>query len=265
MDCLSPPSLRNRNHHLAFFFFLLKTLRLTLTTFILSFNRRSSLGEGSGPRVGGRGWGYYLGADRDHGRWRFTALPFMWSGSLVGSNYQPNDPNWALWWSGWSEYSCTVLRCLCAQHWPICCKTAWSCWGHWVCVEAFSVNRLTVAPCKCCLCAWSFHNRNYCWDGSFCTLVCFILGADFEGATKKKKASCCHNWKQPYGSNPGICVCDLLPSHPPVWSWCNRQACHPQIRGNNAAFPGLPLNMSLWEQHNQPRVTTSCSVQAALE
>lgn len=44
----------------------------------------------------GEGKGYYLGADADHGRWRFTALPFMWSGSLVGSNYRPNDPNWAL-------------------------------------------------------------------------------------------------------------------------------------------------------------------------
>jgi len=51
--------------------------------------------RGKQSRRGGREGGYYLGADTDHGRWRFTALPFMWSGSLVGSNYRPNDPNWA--------------------------------------------------------------------------------------------------------------------------------------------------------------------------
>lgn len=54
-------------------------------------------GRGKQGWIRGRGKGYYLGADTDHGRWRFTALPFMWSGSLVGSNYRPNDPNWALW------------------------------------------------------------------------------------------------------------------------------------------------------------------------
>lgn len=68
------------------------------------------------PGKAGRRWGYYLGADSDHGHWCFTALPFMWSGSLVGSNYQPNDPNWALWWSGWTGWmtGCTVPLCLCA-------------------------------------------------------------------------------------------------------------------------------------------------------
>lgn len=62
---------------------------------------------------GGRGWGYYLGADSDHVRWRFTALPFMWSGSLVGSNYQPNDPNWALWWSSWTGWVTIAALLLC--------------------------------------------------------------------------------------------------------------------------------------------------------
>lgn len=64
---------------------------------------------------GGGGWGYYLGADRDHGHWRFTALPFMWSGSLVGSNYRPNDPNRALWWSSRTEWLAApfVFACVC--------------------------------------------------------------------------------------------------------------------------------------------------------
>lgn len=46
----------------------------------------------TGKAESGRG-GYYLGAATDHGHGRFTALPFMWSGSLVGRNYRPNDPN----------------------------------------------------------------------------------------------------------------------------------------------------------------------------
>lgn len=102
--------------------FFAKALCLTRTTFILSFNRRSSLWEGSMGWSAGEGRGYYLRAESDHGRWRFTALPFMWSGSLVGSNYRPNDPNWALWWSGWTDWvtGCTALLCLCAWCCPIC-------------------------------------------------------------------------------------------------------------------------------------------------
>lgn len=79
------------------FFFFPKALFLTLNTFIL-----------------GEGWGYYLGVDGDHGRWRFTALPFMWSGSLVGSNYRPNDPNWALRWSSWTDWGTIAVPFLSA-------------------------------------------------------------------------------------------------------------------------------------------------------
>lgn len=56
--------------------------------------------------------------------------------------------------AGLSEYSCTELLCLCAQHWPLCCETAWSCCRHWVCVEASSGRDSHVVPCNCCLYAW---------------------------------------------------------------------------------------------------------------
>lgn len=97
---------------------------LTLATLILSFNRRSCLGEGG--MDGSRGGGYYLRADTDHGLWRFTALPFMWSGSLVGSNYRPNGP-WVQTGPcdevpGLSMTGHTILLCLCALHCPLCFK-----------------------------------------------------------------------------------------------------------------------------------------------
>lgn len=154
--------------------------------------------------------------------------------------------------AGLSEYSCAVLLCLCAQHWPI-----WSCWAHWACVAAFSGP--TAASCKCRLCAW-WTRIEWLWRGLF--LHPYLSGIDFEGATEKE-------WRENKHMVQTLALrcmpCSPRTMRPPVWSWCNRQACHPQIRGNNAAFLRLPLNMSLWEQHNQPRVTTSCSVQTALE
>lgn len=66
---------------------------------------------------------------------------------------------------------------------------------------------------------------------------------------------------KPHISPTLVCItctlCSPRTMSSPVWNWCNRQGCHPQIRGNNGAFLRLPLNMSLWEQHNQPCVTTS--------
>lgn len=88
--------------------------------------------------------------------------------------------------AGLSEYSCTVLLCLCAQHCPISCETAWSCCRRWVCVEASSGRDSHVVPCNSCLYAWLIYNQNYCWDGSFCTLSGFILDVDYEVATKKE-------------------------------------------------------------------------------
>lgn len=143
--------------------------------------------------------------------------------------------------AGLSEYSCTVLLCLCAQHWPICCKTAW----NWVCVEASSGRDSHVVPCNCCLCAWSIHNQIYWW--SFCALGCFILGVDFEVATKKKgwhlvaaKDVKTRIWIQPWH----LRVC---PAHPRIRQRGAGATGRPVIHRSEATM--LPSSGCLWICH----------------
>lgn len=131
MDHLYSPSRCNRSHHLPPFFPpLQKTLHLTLTTFIPSFNRRSRLGEKPGAREGG-------GVGDEAITWEQTAImaadallhfhscgvAHLWA--AITHQMIQTEPSDEV--DGLSEYSCTVLLCLCAQHWLIRYKTAWSC------------------------------------------------------------------------------------------------------------------------------------------
>lgn len=129
--------------------------------------------------------------------------------------------------AGLSEYSCTVLLCLCAQHWPICCKTAWSCCRHWVCVEASSGRDSHAVPCNCCLHARSIHDQNYRWVGPFCTLSCFILGVDFWGSNQKRMASCCRKWRENTHRDPTLAFACM--------------PCCPRIRQRGAGATGRPV------------------------
>lgn len=106
------------------FFSLQKTLRLTLATFILSFNRRSSPGERPGAREG-------VGDEAI--TWEQTVImvtdallhfhscgvAHLWA-AITQQMIQTEPCDEVV---GLSEYSCTVLLCLCAKHCPIWCKT----------------------------------------------------------------------------------------------------------------------------------------------
>lgn len=186
MDRLSPPSHRNRNHHLAFFPCWKPSaspspLLSSHSTGGAAREREQGLGRGVGDEAITWEQTVIMAADALL-HFHSCGVAHLWA-AITNQMIQTELCDEV---AGLSEYSCTVLLCLCAQHWPMCCETAWSCCRHWVCVEASSGRDSHVVPCNTCLCAWSIHNQNYCWDGSFCTLSCFILGVDFEVATKKE-------------------------------------------------------------------------------
>lgn len=132
---------------------------------------------------------------------------------------------------GLSEYSCTVLLCLCAQHWPICCKTAWSCCRHWVCVEA------------------SFHDQTCCWVGSFCTLGCFILGVDF-----------CHKWRENTHMDPTLAYA-CMPCCPRIRQRGAGATGRPVIHRSEATM--LPSSGCLWICHCGNSIISPVSPPAA--
>ncbi len=73
-------------------------------------------------------------------------------------------------------------------------------------------------------------------------------------------------------SNPGIyskrpCTHTLLPSHHELGGLelVQQAGLSSTDQRQQWRLPWLPLNMSLWEQHNQPHVTTSCSIRTSLE
>ncbi len=79
-------------------------------------------------------------------------------------------------------------------------------------------------------------------------------------------------FESPYPSNPGM-YCTrpsthaLLPSHHELASveLVQQAGLSSTDQRQQWCLPRPPLNMSLWEQHNQPHVTTSCSIRTTLE
>lgn len=63
------------------------------------------------------------------------------------------------------------------------------------------------------------------------------------------------------------CMRALLSSHHELASveLVQQAGLSPTDQRQQWCLPWPPLNLSLWEQHNQPHVTTSCSVQSTLK